>query len=542
MKNRIFAALISAAVTLGVAVPTAAAAEKQQIIVGYLGDADGSGVVDSQDLPIYRDFLLAQTGNGFDGNYLDTNADEIIDVFDLQRVRENLTRPDTSQAVMQEVEIPDNPPKKADFIDAPIKEVSHSLPSQGDAYLLEFYVDFPDCHYDYEPNIDEIRRISFGEENENDPNYPFESFSAFYKRSSKGVLNLKGDVFRYTAKHEKSYYESDRFAIERECLKEMDGVIDYSKFDGNGDKIIDAMLVNVPKKAGKEHWWPTTSCFYENIPTYDGVSPYYEIIGNSQIVSPTNYMNFVRSYVHEMCHCMGIPDFYLFNSEDNEGFHGTGGADLMDVDCMSDLDCFSKLMLGWYREDQVYYYVLSREADFADGISQEEYDELHKLVLKNAQSDDGNCLIIPRGKVEDGCFSEFFIVEYVTKDGNNSYLANLNSLSYPIGEGIRVFHVCAQLCDKWGSIEFMWENASPYRKRTDDGIRLIRLVGDERKNDTLFNFSEDKDIYISSETVASFCWYDENGKEKVSPNIKITPLSLENDEYTISVVPYYPHR
>ncbi len=111
MKNRIFAALISAAVTLGVAVPTAAAAEKQQIIVGYFGDADGSGVVDSQDLPIYRDFLLAQTENGFDGNYLDTNADEIIDVFDLQRVRENLTRPDTSQAVMQEVEIPDNPPE-----------------------------------------------------------------------------------------------------------------------------------------------------------------------------------------------------------------------------------------------------------------------------------------------------------------------------------------------------------------------------------------------------------------------------------------------
>ena len=302
MKNRLFAGLISAALTLGFAVPTFAAAEKQQIIVGYRGDADGSGDINSQDLPIYRDFLLGENDGGFDGEYPDANGDEVIDIFDLQRVRENILRPDISQAIVQEVEIPDNPPKKADFIDAPIKHVNRSLPSQGDAFLLEFYVDFPDCRYDYEPNIDEIRRFSFGAEDENNPNYPFESFSAFFKRSSKGVMKLKGDVFRYTAKHEKSYYESDRYAIERECLKELDGIIDYSKFDGDGDKIIDALLVTVPEAAGKEHWWPTTCYFYEDIPTFDGVSPGFEILGNSQIESPTDCVNFVSSYVHEMCH------------------------------------------------------------------------------------------------------------------------------------------------------------------------------------------------------------------------------------------------
>ena len=65
-------------------------------------------------------------------------------------------------------------------------------------------------------------------------------------------------MYRYTAKHNKEYYENDNCKVKLidEILENMDESVDFTKFDGNGDNILDAMLISVPEAAGNENWWP----------------------------------------------------------------------------------------------------------------------------------------------------------------------------------------------------------------------------------------------------------------------------------------------
>ena len=73
--------------------------------------------------------------------------------------------------------------------------------------------------------MEEVENAVFGPENPKDSNYPFESVSAFYNRSSKGAVQLSGKAFRYTAKESKSAYEGDVWHVKLidEIVAETDG-------------------------------------------------------------------------------------------------------------------------------------------------------------------------------------------------------------------------------------------------------------------------------------------------------------------------------
>ena len=92
-----------------------------------------------------------------------------------------------------------------EFISAPIYPIYNSLPSQGTAKVAIFYVDFPDCKYDYEPSLDDLSYYAFGNSESDDP---FDTMHSFYDRASKGAMDLQGTVFRYTTKENKSAYEN----------------------------------------------------------------------------------------------------------------------------------------------------------------------------------------------------------------------------------------------------------------------------------------------------------------------------------------------
>ena len=77
----------------------------------------------------------------------------------------------------------------------------------------------------------------------------------------------------------------------------------------------------------------------------------------------------------------------------------------MDMDASTDFGCFSKLMLGWYRQNQILSY------DTIKGGEQ-------TFTLTNAQKDEGNCLILPYGDLNYN--SEYLILEYMTNERNNS--------------------------------------------------------------------------------------------------------------------------
>ncbi|MBQ8297361.1 MAG: hypothetical protein IJX77_06225 [Ruminococcus sp.] len=400
--------------------------------------------------------------------------------------------------------------EESDFISAPIAAVNASLPSQGSANLVIFYVDFPDCQYTYDPTAEEIDKLAFGEADSASSAYPFESMSAFYERSSKGSMNLSGKAFRYTAKENQSAYDTDKVKLAEECYEAFKDSVDFSQFDGDGDGMIDATLFTVPTAAGDDNWWPCAGAFGDGDYRVDGMSVGHIITGNAQIESASDYSNFVSSYLHEMGHCMGLPDYYLYvDSGDFEGFHGEAGIELMDADAMSDFSSFSKLMLGWYKEDQIQVYDSSKGSQ--------------TFTLSNAQTDEGNCIIIPYGELDDNYFSEYFIIEYASAEANNSGIWWQNS------SGIRIHHVKADLQEDYWWTYLKYQNGSEYTNGDNEGIRLIRIVNDVEGD----NFFYTGDVVNSS--VLGFGWYDSSENESVDPGVTISIGDLINGEYTVTI-------
>lgn len=533
------ASAVSAAIISAVGIVSAQSGMALEKI-GYLGDLNLDDNLSAADVIKLDKFLVGSGNLDIPDAYLrtDINKDNKINVFDSIALRrlvlnnelieiwdENTdptvppvtteTQPVTTEPVVTTVTTVTEPieTEQERAIEAPIKAVSASLPSQGDSKLVIFYVDFPDCRYTQDFTDEQIQAIAFGEEDVNNSNYPFESFSAFYSRSSKGIMNLDGQVFRYTAKENQSAYDTDKVKLAEECYDAFNDITDFSQFDGNADGAIDATLFTVPTAAGDTDWWPCAGGFGDGEYRVDGKSIGHIITGNAQIESETNYSNFISSYLHEMGHCMGLPDYYLYNSDDYEGMHGNAGTELMDADAASDFGCFSKLMLGWYGESQVSVY---------QGGTQE-------FTLSNAQTNDGNCVIIPYGELDDRYFSEYLMIEYVTEENNNSYINSHMSWWQNVGNGIRIYHIKADLHEGYWFSHLKYQNGSEFTNGDDDGIRLIRLANDAEGG----NVFKTGDVIDNS--ISGFNWYDSNELESIDPGVSVSVGELKDGKYSITV-------
>lgn len=512
------------------AFPLNASAERE--VLGYMGDINHDMLVNTADLVTLSRYLLG-TGSLDGGEYnADLDKDGYIDSFDLVMLRqyvigikekepilgEEITTTTTTTTITttttteQPVETTTTTIyyEEDEFIDAPIKRVEAYLPSQGEGNLVIFYVDFPDCKYDYAPFENEINEIAFGEEDLSDANYPFDSMSAFYARSSKGAMKLQGRAFRYTAKENQAAYDTDKAKLAMECYNAFKDSEDFSRFDGDHDGYIDATLFTVPTKAGDTDWWPCAGPLGRDEYLVDGVKVGHIITGNAQIQSLSDYKNFNSSYLHEMGHCMGLPDYYLYSGGDGEGMHGSAGLELMDMDASSDFGAASKLQLGWFRKNQI-----------------QVYDDLQvsqTFSLNNAQQDNGNCVIIPNGSLDDKYNSEYFIIEYSTEERNNS---NPN-YGLKSGSGIRICHVSAELYDNGWWVSYKYASGSEFTKN-DSGRRLIRIIDDTNTD----NYYRAGDVVDSS--ISGFKWYDSDDNLTVDPGIKITVGECDNGTYEITV-------
>lgn len=528
------------------AVSVSAHAEWKQ--AGYMGDLNRDKLLTVADLVLMSRHLLCQEQlthendyptagkfigiNGEDGfqpgDYLrtaDINQDGMVNAFDMVLLRRDVSQKtgfivwEWEEETVQTTATTYDPyvqtttavPEDDDFLSPPpVTPVEGHLPSQGTAELVIMYVDFPDCKYKFTPSAERVDEIAFGPENTNDKNYPFDSMSAFYSRSSKGAMQLEGKTFRYTAKENVAYYGEKREELAKECFKYFDSSVDFSQFDGDSDGYIDAVLLTVPTAAGDEYWWPCAGPMDRDYYKVDGKKIGHFITGNAQIESNSDYKNFNSSYLHEMGHCMGLPDYYLYEKEDYEGMHGLAGTELMDVDASSDFSCVSKLQLGWYRNSQIQVYDPS--------------GDVQEFTLTNAQSDQGNCLIIPNGTLDSGYHSEYFILEYNTTDGNNSHpMYWVRS-----GNGIRVYHVSAELYNNGWWTSYRYESGSDFTG-DDAGRRFVRII-DDREGDNFYR----TDAVIDN-SIAGFNWYDSSGGQTVDPGIVINVGELSGDSYTVTV-------
>lgn len=548
--NRFFVKAASAVLTAGVAavnvLPSSFSASASWAKIGYIGDLNSDSTFTVADLVLLTKYVLGSSGLPESGVYdmneayfligkrdeiadlgqddiqsgvkylqlADIDQDGVIDTFDLTALRRIVVDPDSSKLVYRWYE--EEPAQNAS--DAPIYDLYGSMPSIGEAKLAVFSVEFPDCHFSYKASTDEVEQALFSEADTDSRQYPLESAAAFYERSSKGKLQLSGKAYEYTAQKPLASYEGDVYHIDiiDEVLNALDSQIDFNDFDADKDGMIDSILIIVPDSADDDNWWPTSGGYGGNSRAnmHDGLKIGHVIVGNDTIEAKNNYSAFCATYLHEMGHCMGLPDYYLYRGSDFQGMHGSAGFELMD-DAAGDFGAASKLMLGWYEPDQISIYDSSKGEQ--------------SFTLYNSETDSGNCVIIPRGTLNDKYRSEFFIIEYATLDNNNLRLKDY--WWKKTGSGVRVYHVEASQNGNRTYPSWKYASGNDQATNYDKGIRFIRLVNEgDDSTDNLFH----EGSVINSST-NGYRWYSTDGSASVDPQTSISVTKGEDNTYIVTV-------
>ena len=445
-----------------------------------ISDLNGDGIADLYDAAILQDFLLGRIEN-----------------FEIQEVAlsENTIFP-----IVEENE--DN----GELIDAPVKVIDSATPSIGNVKMLAIYVDFADKTYSSEAYTNEqIENELFGD---GTTAFPYESLSAWFERSSYGNLHIDGDVCRFTCSGNMAEYQNGGFEkMVMEVLSGLDNQIDYSDYDSDNDGVIDCISFTVPLDGADDetlqYWYGCTAAWYENADySVDGIRlSNYIIMDVMPYTSNMQYMK--QTYIHEMGHSMGLPDYYKYQSSDWEGLHGDAGYARMD-DSIADFCGFSKLMLGWLKKSEVQIYTGGGTQTF----------ELSDASVS------GSCLILPVSSSEGDYTSEYFFIEYITPSGNNSDM-------YSSDSGIRIFHVQAEMVTNyWGDTNFKFENYSQYYAG-DDNIRILKLVND---NNGFFHPGDSVSYGVSN-----FAEYDSSGNQTIDTRYEITIGDLATGKYNVTI-------
>ena len=282
--------------------------------------------------------------------------------------------------------------------------------------------------------------------------YPYESLAGYYGRSSYGKLAIEGEAFDYHAQHARSYYTYRIKDLYLEALAALDATVDFSRFDGNGDGLIDAIYLHF---AGGDGGWGTT--WWSNADkmvtpaTFDGVSPCKYAL----LHLPSNTADAVRTVIHETGHILGLPDYYSYRAQSGStsGRSGSLTFDMMDNNT-GDHNGFSKWLLGWIGDDDVTRVVatsggidvtrggetIARVDTAPDGTSSAQID-LGAFI----GDDGGTGGIAVVSNANEGPFASYYLLQYDRYGGNQSvdYLANVGT--EPIPSGFRMFRIQAEL-------------------------------------------------------------------------------------------------
>ncbi|MCX6874983.1 MAG: M6 family metalloprotease domain-containing protein [Verrucomicrobia bacterium] len=301
------------------------------------------------------------------------------------------------------------------------------MPTTGTIKVLCLLIEFNDYVHNAANTPTAINNALFGAGLA--ANAPYESLTNYYKRSSYNKLTLQGNTLGwYRTSYNRSAVAQNaggRQGLIQEVMNHYAGLgHDFSQYDNDGDGDVDMFYVIY---AGPDNGWGNFWWAYQ--PTWQNTWPFsYKVSGKtlSKYAFQFQFQNSAGQFspnviIHETGHALGIPDYYDYDG--NVGPDGgVGGLDMMDGN-RGDHNCFSKWTLGWLTPTMVGSYGSQTLQLRASGT----YED---------------CVMIIPGASAAGQFSEYFMVQNRTKEGND------NASNWP-GSGMMIWHLDATAGDDY---------------------------------------------------------------------------------------------
>ncbi len=277
------------------------------------------------------------------------------------------------------------------------------------------------------------------------------SVSEYYYISSYGQLNVEFTVLNewFMPKYSSSYYAKQTMnmggydifigdqLIMDEALTYLAGKMDLTKFDSDGNSVIDAVVfINTLEINGDvdfqwayRYWNMYTdeegySYKYDNVSANDYMWASYQFLHesydrNGELYYDKNLIN-TYTFIHEFGHILGADDYY---DTEYTGSAPMGGYDVMDSG-LGDHNAYTKFNYGWLTQSRL---VVAEESI--------------TLTLEDFSKNGDTILLANNWDETLGAYQEYYILVYYTNNGLNSG----ENAGYFSDEGIVVYHVNASL-------------------------------------------------------------------------------------------------
>ena len=167
------------------------------------------------------------------------------------------------------------------------------------------------------------------------------SVSDYFRAQSRGKFNLTFDVYGpVTLAHNRAYYggndeESDEdlapWEMVTEACQQLQGEIDFSKYDWDGDGAVDQVFILYAGTGEADsydddsvwpHMWELSAVDADF--SIDGIK--IDTYACSNEVDMSEHIEGIGCFCHEFSHCMGFPDMY---DTSYDGWFGMSDFDLM---------------------------------------------------------------------------------------------------------------------------------------------------------------------------------------------------------------------
>ena len=311
------------------------------------------------------------------------------------------------------------------------------LPHNGSPRVLTILAAFQDCNFTVNDPVVAFDQYLNGETQKdlgNKNHYIQSSVQRYFDICSEGQFTPQFDVVGPVILPKKqSYYGhgNDRFSTfcRDAVTKVKDQVADWTVYDNDGDGNIEMVCIifagyGENQGGGEETIWAKAS--RQNIQvdgcpriTFFNCSPelFYPLSGtDSEGVAKRDYINGTGVFIHEMSHCMGLPDLYQTTNlyANNQGMEAW---DVMDYGLYNNYSFAPLAYTAWEREAMGWIAIepVTAPQHLSGLLPLDEGGKAYKIV--NTAEESGN---------------EYIVIESIAKRGLNSYA---------YGSGLLVYHV-----------------------------------------------------------------------------------------------------